>query len=327
MRVIGLNSNLQREKNIQSGSITCNRAIGVLNDHRVVPVIRRVDRLDGQRLGGAAINSHAIMLPLVRKRSRTAGRNGEYRAPALLHGLARRLSRDPRRKVHHQRRGITRHRADRVGQDCMIVALLGNADTAYLQRRLGSAVHGGSIVIPLITDRIGAIGNHTKNNKGPCNHRLRLRLLSHRQRRQNQNINRLAVRDAGLVGHLDGVAALIRQLQAGKIQYRLGLSFQDNTVLPPLVGNSAGTNRLNAQRNIATNRHRNPCRLSLDKRGRDDCNGSGRTGDRARRVGDRHMVAASITRGCSRNGIKRTGCAANGLAILLPLVNKILPGR
>ena len=114
MRVVGLNGNLQREKDIQRGGITCNRAMGTLDDHGVIPVIRRIDRLNGQGLGCGAIDIHAIMLPLVRERSRAAGFNREYRAPALFFGLANRLGRDARGNVDHQSRAISRDRTDRV---------------------------------------------------------------------------------------------------------------------------------------------------------------------------------------------------------------------
>ena len=217
MRVVGLNCNLQRKQDIQRGSITDNRAMGTLNDHRVAPVIRRSDRLDGQRIGSGTINIRTIMLPLICKGSCAARLNREHRTPSLLHGLPKRLGHDPRGQVDHQRRGITRYRADRVAQYCMIVTLIACADTAYLQRRLGGTVHGGSIVIPLISDRVGAVGDRIKYNQCTSDHRLPLWLLGQRQRCQDENIDGLAVRDTRLIGDLNGVAAFIRQFQAGEV--------------------------------------------------------------------------------------------------------------
>ena len=173
--------------------------MGALNYHRVVPIIRRIDRINGQCLTGRPIDIHAIVLPLVGERGGARSLNREHRTPALLNRLTNRLSRNPRRKIDHHRCRITRHRTDRVAQDHMIGTLIGRADIAYLQRRPGGTAHRGSIVIPLITNRVGTIGGHIKNNKGSRNHRLTLWMLSHCQRRQNQNINRVAVRDPRLV--------------------------------------------------------------------------------------------------------------------------------
>ena len=174
---------------------------GVAHCHRIIPRIGLRHLGQGQRRGGRPFNRLAVLAPLIGQRLAASRRDTQLNTLPLDERERFGQLRDLRRQQNDQLGHFTDSRAALVLHEDVVVPRVHSLHLGQAQGALRAALDQLAIVIPKISDRLGALDHHLQHHGVPEDGGGSLRLRHNPDRRDNRDHHDSRLRLASGVAH------------------------------------------------------------------------------------------------------------------------------